>query len=328
MANPNNAIGTNAAFGGRTSPNAFNDVLGAFSGRGILSGWQISPNSGMTVSLGGDGENRDVALAEDNAGNKTTINNIPGTPISLTIEAAPATNSRIDAVVAYVNNPPQGVSTETDNFSAVAILDVQGTSASSPVAPDDSAIRTAITADGASGATAYYVVLGYVTIASGTTDITANIITQAPRVTLRNGIAEIANGAVTADKIANGAVTADKLKWDTLGFVFDSQPDETSGTTLNSVTITTPGTYLVIGWWNIFGRENYYNIFPSYQLAAGETAFATAQYKVGSDGSHSWNQQPGMIMGIATVAANTTIRLTQSLTVPTRNRCLVALRVG
>ena len=36
MANPNNAIGTNAAFGGRTSPNAFNDVLGAFKNRGFI----------------------------------------------------------------------------------------------------------------------------------------------------------------------------------------------------------------------------------------------------------------------------------------------------
>ena len=80
MANPNNAIGTNAAFGGRTSPNAFNDVLGAFKNRGILSGWVCSPNSGMSVVLGGDGINRDVAIAEDNAGNKTTVNNISGSP--------------------------------------------------------------------------------------------------------------------------------------------------------------------------------------------------------------------------------------------------------
>ena len=42
-----------------------------------------------------------------------------------------------------------------------------------PVAPNESAIRTAITADGASGTTAYYVVLATITVATGTTDISA-----------------------------------------------------------------------------------------------------------------------------------------------------------
>ena len=176
MANPNNAIGTNAAFGGRTSPNAFNDVLGAFKNRGILSGWVCSPNSGMSVVLGGDGISRDVAIAEDNAGNKTTVNNISGSPVSVTIGAAPASQSRIDAIVVYVENPPQGTSTATDNYDAVNILVVEGNTASTPVAPNESMIRTAITADGASGATAYYVVLAYVTVASGTTDITSEMI--------------------------------------------------------------------------------------------------------------------------------------------------------
>ena len=53
MTNPNDAIGTNAGLGGRTSPNAFNDGLAAWS-RGIMSGWACSPKSGMTVQIGGD----------------------------------------------------------------------------------------------------------------------------------------------------------------------------------------------------------------------------------------------------------------------------------
>ena len=171
--NPNNAVGTNGAFGGRTSVNAFNDCLAAYSG-GILSGWACSPSSGLTVVLGGNGNTRDVAIAEDNAGNKTTINNISGSPIAITLENAPSTNSRIDAIVAYVDNPPTGSSTATDNYEACGLIAVQGTAASSPSAPTDSAIRTAITADGASGTTAYYVVLATVTVASGTTSITAS----------------------------------------------------------------------------------------------------------------------------------------------------------
>ena len=86
MTNPNDAVGTNGAFGGRTSVNAFNDVLAVLSS-GILSGWACSPNSGMSVVVGGDGSNRDVAIAEDNAGNKTTINNISASPIAVTMPA-------------------------------------------------------------------------------------------------------------------------------------------------------------------------------------------------------------------------------------------------
>lgn len=176
MTNPNNAIGTNAAFGGRTSVNAFNDGLAGYT-RGILSGWACAPNLGLTVALGGDGNVRDVAIAADNAGNKITINNISGSPVSVTMGAAPVSNSRIDAIVAYVDNPANGSATETDNPGACGIIAVAGTPATSPVAPNDSAIRQAIVADGASGANAYYVVLATVRIVSGTTDITANMIT-------------------------------------------------------------------------------------------------------------------------------------------------------
>lgn len=174
--NPNSAIGTNGAYSGRTSVNAFNDVLGAFS-RGVLNGWACTPNSGLTVSLGGSGTTRDVAIAEDNAGNRTTINNISGSPVDVTMSAAPASNTRIDAIVAYVDNPPTGNSSVADNPGACGIIAVDGTPSASPVGPNESAIRTAITADGASGTTAYYVVLATVTITAGTTDITADDIT-------------------------------------------------------------------------------------------------------------------------------------------------------
>ena len=176
MTNPNNSVGTNAAYGGRTSVDAFNDDLAAYS-RGILSGWACAPSSGLTVTLGGDGETRDVAIAEDSAGNKTTINNISGSPISVTISAAPATNSRIDAIVAYVDASPQGSATITDNYEACGLIVVTGTSSASPSVPSENMIRSAITADGASGATAYYVVLAIITIASGTTDIVTSNIT-------------------------------------------------------------------------------------------------------------------------------------------------------
>lgn len=176
MTNPDNAIGTNGAYGGRTSVNAANDVLGLFQSRGVLSGWEASPSTGLTISLGGDGTTRDVAVAEDNAGNKTTINNISQDPVDVTIPAAPASNSRIDLVVAYVDNPPQGTSTDLDNPGACGLIVVSGVAAATPVAPADGDIRSAITADGATGAQAYYVVLASVTIPTGTTTITSSMI--------------------------------------------------------------------------------------------------------------------------------------------------------
>lgn len=170
MTNPDNAIGTNAAYGGRTSVKAFNDVLSAFT-TGILSGWDCAPDSGLTVSLGGGNGERDVAIAEDNNGNKATINNISQDEVYVTMASAPVSNSRIDAIVAYVDNPPQGTSTVADNPGACGIIPVSGTAAASPLAPDDSAIRNAITSDGASGTTAYYVILAYVFIPTGMTDL-------------------------------------------------------------------------------------------------------------------------------------------------------------
>lgn len=181
MTNPGNAIGTNGAFGGRTSPNALNDVLSAFPDKGVVSGWGCAPAGGLSVSLGGNGVNRDVAVAMDDVGNKITINNISENPISITLPAVPTVGQRIDSIVAYVNNPPQGSSTEIDNPAACGIVVVSGGAvAQNPTSPVDSDIRSAISADGASGTTAYYVILAEIQVAAGMTDITANRITAMP----------------------------------------------------------------------------------------------------------------------------------------------------
>ena len=207
MTNPNNAVGTNAAYGGRTSVNAFNDDLTIYS-RGILSGWACSPKSGMTVQIGGNGSDRDAAVAEDNAGNKTSINNISGSPIDVTIPAAPATNNRIDLIVAYADNPPSGTSTVVDNPAACGIIVVSGTAAASPTAPTDATIRSAITADGATGSTAYYVILAQIRVGTGVTTIGSGVITQ--------GDVVRSYAVVDTDSIADGAVTSDKIDWATL----------------------------------------------------------------------------------------------------------------
>lgn len=203
MTNPDNVIGTNGAYSGRTSVNAFNDCISSYS-RGILSGWSCVVSSGLTVSLGGVNGTRDVAIATDNNGNNTTINNISESPINVTISSAPATDSRVDSIVAYVDNPPTGVSTTADNPGACGLIVVKGTVASSPIAPDDSAIRTGITADGASGTTAYYVVLANVTISVGTTDLDVSNIAQ-------GSLAQMDGSLLASD-----STPADKVDWNSM----------------------------------------------------------------------------------------------------------------
>lgn len=211
--NPNNLVGTNGAYGGRTSVNALNDVLSAFSGAGIVSGWVCEPDSGMTIKFGGDGSNRDVAIAQDPIGNRTTINNREGDPVPVEIASASATQNRMDCVVAYVNSPASVSTTTLDNPEAVGIIDVQGGN-STP--PDDSAIRAAITADGGTGTVAYYVILATITIPAGTTTITSGEIEQgqaAMTKILANSISEsmLQDESVTEDKIADNAVTSSAL---------------------------------------------------------------------------------------------------------------------
>lgn len=198
MTNPDNALGTNGAFGGRTSVNAFNDVLATFDGAGIVSGFVVEPDSGMTVAVGGDGTTRDVAVAEDPFGNRTTVDNISGDPISVTINTASTTSARIDSIVAYVNSPATASDTSVDNPTACGIISVNGTSGGAPI---DSAIRTAITADGGTGSTAYYVVIANVSVPANTTTITSGLISDGKSINLTNVATTGSNGLMSgADK--------------------------------------------------------------------------------------------------------------------------------
>lgn len=210
MTNPNDAVGTNAAYGGRTSVNAFNDSLGAFS-RGILSGWVASAGGGMSVDVGGDGTTRDIAVAQDNIGNKTTVNNISGSPINVPIATAPASNSRIDAIVVYVDSPASGVSTVADNPSACGIIAVAGTPAASPTTPTDADIRTAITADGASGSTAYYAVIAQITVAANVTVIDAGAISQSNALYATVGQNNFRVNSINGSKLQDLSITNAKL---------------------------------------------------------------------------------------------------------------------
>lgn len=206
MTNPNDAIGTPAAYDGRGSVNGYGDGLGTLSGRGVISGWNCRPKSGMTVQIGGQSAIRDIALAEDNANNRVTINNRSAAPVELTISAAPSTNNRIDAIVAYVDQPATGDNSTSDNPDACGIIVVKGTVAASPSAPTEAQIRTAITADGATGSSAYYVVLSTIRVGTNVSTIGAGVITQGARVR-----PTIPSSTITAAMIAANAVTNGKI---------------------------------------------------------------------------------------------------------------------
>ena len=191
MTNPNQAIGTPAAYNGRSGVDAFNNDLSLYGSRGVITGWYCLPSSGMTVAIGGTG-GRDVAVAEDPAHNFTTISNRIGSAVAVTIPDAPVSNTRIDCIVAYVNNPatvPVSENPNYDNPEACGIIVVSGTAAANPTAPNEAAIRTAISADGGDGSQAYYVILASVQVASGVTTITEGLITQGAAPSIRPRLA-------------------------------------------------------------------------------------------------------------------------------------------
>ena len=309
--NPNNSVGTNAAYSGRASVNAFNDDLAAYS-RGILTGWNCQVGTGLTVMLGGGHSVRDVAIAEDNAGNKTTINNISLDEVPVTLDTAPGANSRIDAIVAYVDNPPQGSNSTADNPEACGIIPVAGTPAVDPQAPDDNAIRTAITADGASGTTAYYVVLATVTVPTGTTDLVPGYIQQGDK------------SVLNTDQIADGSITSSKIDFTTLGIKYDISGSDVSvsnsKTTINSITITESGRYVIFG----FGETGHGDNLTLFGLYKGTTELATQR-------GHGGYLQHASLFAVTDISGEQTVTLTaqsNSNTSTKDSHGIIALRIG
>ena len=224
MTNPNNTVGTNAGYNGRTTPNAFNAIMQLLNGPGVLSGWNCRPKTGMVIQIGGVAGTPDIGTAEEPGGNRTAIVNRTGTPVEITLAGAPATNNRYDTIVAYVNNPQQGIgATDVDFPSQTGIIAVSGTVAASPARPTDAQIKAAITSDGGDGATAYWVKLAHIYVGQGVTSITAGNITQGDASNVDAIIADgavttakLASSAVTTAKIANNAVDHTKINWDSM----------------------------------------------------------------------------------------------------------------
>lgn len=141
-----------------------------FSGFGCT---QTDP-AGMSIKIGGTGEPDSAVLVVAPVG-KPVLLSTDGTAQEVTIPTAPATGSRIDAVVSYIDTTSPNAETETPGTPEyVHTIVVQGTAASNPSEPTNEQIIAALPA----GAGGTYYRWCDVRVAAGQTVITNSDITD------------------------------------------------------------------------------------------------------------------------------------------------------
>lgn len=143
--------------------------------RAYFSGFactQTSP-AGMSIQIGG-GSAADSALLVLTNG-RAVLLSTDGTPETVAIPTAPASGSRIDAVVSYIDTTSSDPDSETPGTPEyVHTIVVSGTASSSPSAPTDSQIVSALPA----GANSKYYRWCDVKVAQSQTVITNSNITD------------------------------------------------------------------------------------------------------------------------------------------------------
>lgn len=178
MTNPDNIVRVRARNGGRASVYEANGWCQAY-GSGILDGTGVVQNTvaNMTVLVGGSSSKPDVLIAQNPAGYKIALDLVGQQPVTIT---APASNSRISAIVAYTDDLAleSTEDTVTGSPASCGLIVVNGNTSASPSAPTDTQIRNAITSDGATGSQASYAIIATIRVASNTTSITNALITR------------------------------------------------------------------------------------------------------------------------------------------------------
>ena len=143
--------------------------------RAYFSGFactQTTP-AGMSIQIGGGDEVDSAAIFISS--DRAVLLSTDGTPQTVTIPTAPASGSRIDAVVSYIDNSSPSAGDETPGTPEyVKTIVVSGTASGSPSAPTDSQIVSALPA----GANAKYYRWCDVRVAQGATTITNSNITD------------------------------------------------------------------------------------------------------------------------------------------------------
>ena len=176
MTNPDDIVRVRARNGGRASVYEANGWAQFFKA-GLLEGNGVIQNTvpDMNVLVGGSTAKPDVLIAENPSGYKIALDIVGQQPIAIT---TPATDSRITSIVAYTDDLSL-TSSETNVTGSPAtcgLIVVNGATSATPSAPDDTDIRTAITADGATGSQAAYCVIAEITVESTTTALTNSLI--------------------------------------------------------------------------------------------------------------------------------------------------------
>lgn len=225
MTNPDNIVRVRARNGGRASvyeANAWCQMLnaGLLEGNGVLQ----NTSADMNVLVGGSASKPDVVIATAPSGYHVALDIVGQQAVAIT---APATNSRISAVVAYTDDLSLSTTedTVTGSPASCGLIVVNGTTSANPTNPTEATIRSAITADGATGSQAAYVVIAYITVSSATTAITNTLISiQQSGIQAQNiqpasiDNSKLAANAVDTSNIVNSAVTASKIDFTTLDF--------------------------------------------------------------------------------------------------------------
>lgn len=125
------------------------------------------------------------------------------------ITTADPANPRITSIVLYVDKGATTSPTPPNNPGITKLMAVNGTAGAIPVAPNGTAIQSAV------GAGNPYIILANVRVnAAATQIVTANITDTRSIVTVGTdmvGTNSILNNAVTTAKISDGAVTVDKI---------------------------------------------------------------------------------------------------------------------
>ena len=183
--------------------------------RAYFSGFactQTTP-AGMSIQIGGGDEVDSAAIFISS--DRAVLLSTDGTPQKVTIPTAPASGSRIDAVVSYIDTSSPSAGDETPGTPEyVKTIVVSGTASGSPTAPTDAQIVSALPA----GAGGVYYRWCDVRVAQGTTTITNSNITDkkpmSPNVysaTIWNGHG--GRGLTNNDKIELESVTLPAGDW-------------------------------------------------------------------------------------------------------------------
>lgn len=176
MTNPDNIVRVRARRGGRASVYEANGWCQAFS-QGVLDGVGVIPNTvpDLNVLVGGTPTCPDVIIATNPAGYKIALDIVGQEAITLT---APASNSRVSAIVAYTDDLALSTTENevTGSPATCGLIVVNGPTSANPVPPSDTEIRAAITEDGAAGSQACYAIVATVTVSASTALITDSLI--------------------------------------------------------------------------------------------------------------------------------------------------------